>query len=83
MLGRTLGHYRLDAELGAGGMGIVYKARDLRLDRDVAVKMIRPEARNARLEAAFKREARLVSSLDHPGIVGIFDIVTETTPRIS
>ncbi len=61
-------------------MGIVYKAHDLRLEREVALKMIRPEFRNARLEAAFKREARLASSLNHPGIVTIFDIVTENDP---
>jgi serine/threonine protein kinase/tetratricopeptide (TPR) repeat protein len=61
-------------------MGIVYKAHDLRLGRVVALKMIRPEFRNARLEAAFKREARLASSLNHPGIITIFDIVTDNDP---
>ena len=80
MIGQTLGHYRLDHELGSGGMGIVYKAHDLRLEREVALKMIRPDVRNERLEAAFKREARMASSLNHPGIISIFDIVTENDP---
>ena len=61
-------------------MGVVYRARDLSLDRDVAIKIIRPEVRNARLEAAFKREARLASSLNHPGIITIFEFVMENDP---
>ena len=77
---QTLGHYRIDEELGAGGMGIVYKAHDPREGRDVAIKIIRPESRNPRREAAFQREANLTSSLHHPGIVRIFDIVTDHDP---
>jgi serine/threonine protein kinase len=77
MLGRTLGHYRIEEQLGAGGMGVVYKARDTRLDRDVAVKIISPESHNPALEEAFRREARLASSLNHPAIVTILDIVHE------
>ena len=76
----TLGNYRIDEELGAGGMGIVYKAYDQNIQRDVAIKIIRPESRNPRREAAFQREARLTSSLNHPGIVRIFDIVTNHDP---
>jgi serine/threonine protein kinase len=78
--GQILGHYRIDHELGIGGMGIVFKARDLSHDRDVAIKVIRPESRNPRRIAAFQREARLTSSLNHPGIVRIFDIVTDSDP---
>jgi serine/threonine protein kinase len=44
MIGRTLGHYRIDAQLGAGGMGVVYRARDLHLDRPAAVKVLAAEA---------------------------------------
>ena len=76
MVGQTLGQYRVEEQLGAGGMGIVYKARDTRLDRYVAIKVIHPESSNPALEAAFRREARLASSLNHPGIVTIYDIVT-------
>jgi predicted Ser/Thr protein kinase len=68
------GKYRVDAVLGRGGMGAVFRARDLRLDRDVAVKIVRadlvsdPEAR-----ARFRREAQIVARLQHPSIVTVFD----------
>jgi TolB-like protein/Flp pilus assembly protein TadD len=75
MLGETIGHYRITEQLGSGGMGVVYKARDLLLERDVAIKVIRPESLTPTLEAAFRREARLVSSLNHPGIITIYDIL--------
>ncbi len=69
-LGTTLGDYRLDAVIGIGGMGEVYRARDLRLDRDVAVKVLahagRPEDR-----ALVGAEARAASRLNHPNIVTI------------
>jgi len=76
MLGETIGHYRILEQLGAGGMGVVYRARDHRLERDVAIKVIRPEALTPTLEAAFLREARLASSLNHPGIVTIYDVLS-------
>jgi eukaryotic-like serine/threonine-protein kinase len=73
--GTFVGPYRIEAPIGAGGMGIVFKARDTRLNRDVALKIIHPASSNTRLEEAFLREARLASSLNHPGIVTIYDIL--------
>ena len=75
MIGRTLDHYRIESKLGEGGMGVVYKARDTRLDRLVAIKVLPPsrtgdEDRKAR----FIREARAASALNHPGIVTVHDI---------
>ena len=75
MLGETIGHYRVVEQLGSGGMGVVYKARDLLLERDVAIKVIRPESWSPVLEAAFLREARMISAVNHPGIITIYDIL--------
>jgi len=77
MLGRTLNHYELLDVIGQGGMGVVYKARDQRLNRLVAVKVLpvvgqADPARSAR----FLREAIAASALNHPGIVAIYDIGT-------
>jgi eukaryotic-like serine/threonine-protein kinase len=66
----VLGRYRLEARIGAGGFGTVYAARDERLDRPVAVKVI--PAGGAAPERA-QREARAVARLEHPAIVGLFD----------
>src|SRR5258705_7407690 len=73
--GDRLGPYEIVAPLGAGGMGEVYKARDTRLDRTVAVKVL-PEhiARREDLRARFEREARAVASLNHPNICTLHDI---------
>src|SRR5512134_2596411 len=67
--GTRLGAYEILAPLGAGGMGEVYRARDTRLDRDVAVKIL-PEAFAADVErvARFEREAKVLASLNHPNI---------------
>ena len=73
--GSLVGPYRVEAPIGAGGMGVVFKARDTRLNRDVALKIIHPTSSNAQLQEAFLREARLASSLNHPGIVTIYDIL--------
>jgi eukaryotic-like serine/threonine-protein kinase len=73
--GTRLGPYEILAPLGAGGMGEVYKAKDTRLDRMVAVKVL-PEdlAKSADALARFEREAKAVAALNHPNITGIFDI---------
>jgi tetratricopeptide (TPR) repeat protein len=65
--------YRVDDELGSGGMAVVYRARDTRLGRDVAVKVLRPEHATAALVARFRREARILAALHHPGVVPIHD----------
>ncbi len=67
--GTTLGPYQIDAPLGAGGMGEVYKATDTRLDRTVAIKVL-PEhvASDPDLKQRFEREARTVAALNHPHI---------------
>ncbi len=76
--GKRLGPYEIVALLGAGGMGEVYRARDSRLSRDVAIKVL-PEtfAEDAEALARFEREARAVAALSHPNILGIFDIGKE------
>jgi len=67
--GTRLGPYEVVAPLGAGGMGEVYRARDTRLDRSVAVKVLPAElAHHAELRARFEREAKTISSLNHPNI---------------
>ena len=75
MIGRRLGPYEIVARLGAGGMGEVYRARDTRLDRDVAVKVLRPDmaADSDRLQR-FEQEARAASALKHPNILTVYDI---------
>ena len=73
--GTRLGPYEVTAPIGAGGMGEVYKARDTRLDRSVAIKVLAPDlAGDADLRARFEREARAVAALDHPHICGIYDV---------
>ena len=76
--GTTLGPYQIDAPLGAGGMGEVYKATDTRLDRTVAIKVL-PEhvAADPDLKQRFEREARTVAALNHPHICTLYDIGRE------
>jgi Tol biopolymer transport system component len=73
--GSRIGPYEIIAPLGAGGMGEVYRGRDTRLGREVAIKIL-PEgfARNEVLRARFEREARTISSLNHPNICTLFDV---------
>lgn len=79
MIGQTLSHYRIMAELGRGGMGVVYRAHDLRLDRNVAIKVLPPEfVRRPGARARLLREARSVAALEHPHICGVHE-VDETT----
>ena len=76
--GSTLGPYEVLALIGAGGMGEVYQARDTRLDRRVAVKVLAPElANDAEFRARFAHEAKAVSALNHPHICGLYDIGRE------
>jgi len=70
---RLLQRYELTAELGRGGMGMVYRARDCLLEREVAVKMIPPEYFNQQTAERFQREARVIARMDHPAIVAIHD----------
>jgi serine/threonine protein kinase len=73
--GTRLGPYEIQAPLGAGGMGEVYRARDTRLDRTVAIKILPPQfAGDAFLRERFDREARLISGLSHPHICALFDV---------
>lgn len=68
------GKYRVEATIGSGGMGAVYRARDLRLDRDVAIKIVRRElVASPEAQERFQREARLVARLQHPSVITIFD----------
>jgi eukaryotic-like serine/threonine-protein kinase len=68
-VGTRLGPYEIQAVLGSGGMGDVYKARDTRLDRTVAIKILRTP--DANLQQRFEREARAISALDHPHICAL------------
>jgi serine/threonine protein kinase len=73
-VGTLLGHYRVLEEVGRGGMGVVFRARDEQLERDVAVKILPPRMfPNERARKRFHREARMLAKLNHPNVAMAFD----------
>ena len=73
-----LGPYEIKSVLGVGGMGEVYRARDSRLNRDVAIKVLREDGASADLRSRFEREARAVAALNHSNIVAVYDFGVES-----
>src|SRR5579864_347979 len=74
MVGQTIQNYRIVEKLGQGGMGAVYKALDVRLNRFLALKFLSPERVTAEGKRRFFQEAKAASALNHPSIVHIYDI---------
>lgn len=77
--GSRIGHFRIERPIGQGGMGVVYLARDVALDRSVAIKSLPPAATaDSTVRLRLKREAKVLASLNHPNISGIYDQIDET-----
>src|SRR6267378_7294362 len=75
MTGQVVGHYRILEKIGAGGMGEVFRARDERLRRDVALKFVRASSSdNPDHLRRFEQEARAAAALNHPNIVAVYDV---------
>src|SRR5262245_10628956 len=82
LVGRTLGPYHVRALIGAGGMGVVYRAHDTRLGRDVALKVLPQEfSKDPERLIRSEREARVLASLNHPNIAGIHDLIESQAIR--
>src|SRR3954465_14378875 len=78
MIGQSLGHYTILEKIGAGGMGHVYRARDMRLERDVAVKILPPGSLpDPSVRKRFRQEALALSKLNHPNIATVHDFDTQ------
>ncbi|WP_328498341.1 serine/threonine protein kinase [Streptomyces sp. NBC_00414] len=74
LIGKQIAGYRIEREVGRGGMAVVYRAKDLRLDRTVALKLLAPElARNDTFRKRFTYESRVAAAIDHPHIVPVFE----------
>src|SRR5512144_1393301 len=84
MVGSNLGHYRILQRIGEGGVGLVYLAEDLRLDRKVALKVLAQASPRPDQIARFEREAKAVAALDHPTILAIHEFgYAEGTPYVA
>src|SRR5262249_59817827 len=77
-IGQVLGHYRVLEQIGSGGMGVVYRAHDLQLDRDVALKVLAPGTlADNRARARFRKEAMALARLNHPNIATVHEFGTQ------